>query len=83
MMESMTIQVGDQIVQGQFLGYLYGQDDWAHVHMSVKASDRGPNNGYVQPTLCQQQGDSDLLAKSSIWADRLYKGSKQPELCNY
>ena len=83
MMESMTIQVGDQIVQGQFLGYLYGQDDWAHVHMSVKASDRGPEQWLCPADFMPTAGDSDLLAKSSIWADRLYKGSKQPELCNY
>ena len=83
MMDSMTIQVGDQIVQGQFLGYLYGQDDWAHVHMSVKASDRGPEQWLCPADFMSTVGESDLLTKSLIWADRLYKGSKQPELCNY
>jgi|TARA_Y100000746_G_C15459701_1_gene430877 murein DD-endopeptidase MepM/ murein hydrolase activator NlpD len=83
MMESMTIQVGDQIVQGQFLGYLYGQDDWAHVHMSVKASDRGPEQWLCPADYMPAVGESDLLAKSLIWAERLYKGSKQPQLCNY
>ena len=83
MMESMTIRVGEQIVQGQFLGYLYGQDDWAHVHMSLKTSDQGPENWLCPADFMSGVEESDLLRKSLIWADRLYKGSKQPELCNY
>jgi murein DD-endopeptidase MepM/ murein hydrolase activator NlpD len=83
MMDSMTIQVGDQIVQGQFLGYLHGQDDWAHVHMSVKASDRGPEQWLCPADYMPTVGESDLVTKSLIWAERLYKGSKQPQLCNY
>jgi len=83
MMESMTIQVGDQIVQGQFLGYLYGQDDWAHVHMSLKASDRGPEKWLCPADFMLTVEESDLASKSLIWADRLYNGSKQPQLCNY
>ena len=51
MMDSMTIRVGDQIVEGQLLGYLYGQDEWAHVHMSLKASDRGPEK-WLCPADC-------------------------------
>ena len=83
MMESMTIRVGEQIVQGQFLGYLYGQDDWAHVHMSLKASNQGPEKWLCPSDFMQTVEESDLLSKSLIWADRLYKGSKQPQLCNY
>jgi len=83
MMESMTIRVGEQIVQGQFLGYLYGQDDWAHVHMSLKASDRGPEKWLCPADFMSTVEESDLLSKSSTWADLLYKGSKQPQLCNY
>ncbi len=83
MMESMTIQVGEQIVQGQFLGYLYGQDDWAHVHMSLKESARGPEKWLCPTDFMPTVEESDLASKSLIWADRLYKGSKQPQLCNY
>ena len=83
MMDSMTIRVGDQIVEGQLLGYLYGQDEWAHVHMSLKASARGPEKWLCPADYMATLEGSDLLPKSLIWADRLYKGSKRPQLCNY
>jgi hypothetical protein len=83
MMESMTIQAGDDVRQGEFIGYLYGQDEWAHVHMTVKASNNGPEEWLCPADFITKAKDTDLLSKSLIWAEHLYKDSKQPELCNY
>lgn len=83
MMESMTVQSGDSVSQGQFLGYLYGQDEWAHVHMTLKANNRGSEQWLCPADFMSEINESDLLIKSKVWADRLYKGSKKPELCNY
>ena len=83
MMESMTIQAGDDVRQGEFIGYLHGQDEWAHVHMTVKASNNGPEEWLCPADFITKAKDSDLLSKSLIWAEHLYKDSKQPELCNY
>ena len=83
MMASMTVQPGDEVSQGQLLGYLYGQDEWAHVHMTLKANNRGPEEWLCPADLMPEIDKSDLLTKSQIWADRLYKGSKEPQLCNY
>jgi len=83
MMESMTIQAGDDVRQGEFIGYLHGQDEWAHVHMTVKASNNGPEEWLCPADFITKAKDSDLLSKSLIWAEHLYKDSKQPKLCNY
>ena len=83
MMESMTIQAGDDVHQGEFIGYLYGQDEWAHVHMTVKASNKRPEEWLCPADFMTKPADSDLLSKSLIWAEHLYKDSKQPKLCNY
>ena len=83
MMESMTIQAGDDVHQGEFIGYLYGQDEWAHVHMTVKASNNGPEEWLCPADFMTKAADSDLLNKSLLWAERLYKDSKLPKLCNY
>jgi hypothetical protein len=83
MMESMTVQPGDEVAQGQVLGYLYGQDEWAHVHMTLKANNRGSEEWLCPADFMVEIDESDLLIKSQIWADRLYKGSKEPQLCNY
>ena len=83
MMESMTIQAGDDVRQGEFIGYLHGQDEWAHVHMTVKASNNGPEEWLCPADFITKGKESDLLSKSLIWAEHLYKDSKQPELCNY
>ena len=82
MMESMTVQSGDPVTQGQFLGYLYGQDEWAHVHMTLKANNRGSEEWLCPADFMPEIDESDLLIKSQVWADRLYKGSKEPQLCN-
>lgn len=83
MMKAITIKAGDVVSQGQFLGYLYGQDEWAHVHMTVKASSQGPEKWLCPADFMATLNGSDLLAKSLVWAEGLYKGSKQPQLCNY
>ena len=83
MMESITVQSGDSVSQGQFLGYLYGQDEWAHVHMTLKANNSGAEQWLCPADFMSGIDESDLLAKSKVWAERLYKGSKKPQLCNY
>ena len=83
MMESMTVQPGDEVAQGDVLGYLYGQDEWAHVHMTLKANNRGSEEWLCPADFMVEIDESDLLIKSQVWADRLYKGSKEPQLCNY
>jgi hypothetical protein len=85
MMASMTVQPGDEVAQGQFLGYLYGQDEWAHVHMhmTLKANNQGPEEWLCPADFMSKMEKSDLLTKSLVWADRLYKGSKETQLCNY
>ena len=79
----MTIQPGDDVYQGELIGYLYGQDEWAHVHMTVKSSNNGSEEWLCPADFVTNVKDSDLLSKSLIWADHLYKGSKLPRLCNY
>ena len=83
MLQSMTIKAGDTIRQGQLIGYLYGQDEWAHVHMTLKKNNRGREEWLCPAEFMATVESSDLVRKSQDWADRLYKGSKEPKLCNY
>ncbi|MDG1990150.1 MAG: hypothetical protein P8J51_02640 [Dehalococcoidia bacterium] len=83
MLQSMTIKAGDTVRQGQLIGYLYGQDEWAHVHMSLKKNNRGSEEWLCPAEFMTTVKSSDLVSKSQNWADRLYKGSKKPKLCNY
>ena len=83
MMKSMIIKAGDTVRQGQLIGYLYGQDELAHVHMTLKKNNRGREEWLCPTEFMATVKDSDLVSKSLVWAERLYKGSKEPKLCNY
>jgi hypothetical protein len=51
--------------------------------MTVKASNNGPEEWLCPADFITKAKESDLLSKSLIWAEHLYKDSKHPELCNY
>ena len=51
--------------------------------MTLKANNRGAEQWLCPADFMSGIDESDLLAKSKVWAERLYKGSKKPQLCNY
>ncbi len=82
MLDRLTIEVGDEVTAGQPIGVLLGQDEWAHVHMTLKESNSQPEV-WLCPTEFMAAVDADALTPLiETWAGRLYGGSKQPELCN-
>ena len=82
MFDAMSVQRGDRVEIGQPIGVLLGQDEWAHVHMTVKQSNDQPEI-WLCPMDFMVAGERDeLLEPTQVWADRLYNGSKNPALCN-
>ena len=82
MLDRLTIDVGDEVTAGQPIGVLLGQDEWAHVHMTLKESNSQPEV-WLCPAEFMTAVDADALTPLiETWAGRLYGGSKQPELCN-
>jgi len=83
MLDAMTVERGDRVEIGQPIGVLLGQDEWAHVHMTVKQSNSQPEI-WLCPMDYMAAGELDVLsAPTQAWADRLYNGTKTPELCNF
>lgn len=81
MFDEMTVRVGDTVELGQKLTTLYAQDDSAHVHWSLKQKNGTPEvflcpADYMSADKRQQVGE--LVA---AWDQRLYQGSKSPDLC--
>lgn len=82
MLDAITVERGDRVEIGQPIGVLLGQDEWAHVHMTVKQSNSQPEI-WLCPMDYMAAGELDVLsAPTQAWADRLFNGSKTPELCN-
>ncbi|MGA1439257.1 MAG: MrcB family domain-containing protein [Ilumatobacteraceae bacterium] len=82
MLDAITVERGDRVEIGQPIGVPLGQDEWAHVHMTVKQSNSQPEI-WLCPMDYMAAGELDVLsAPTQAWADRLYNGSKTPELCN-
>lgn len=82
MLDAMTVERGDRVEIGQPIGVLLGQDEWAHVHMTVKQSNSQPEI-WLCPMDYMTAEELDVLsAPTQAWADRLYNGSKIPDLCN-
>lgn len=82
MLDAITVERGDRVEIGQPIGVLLGQDEWAHVHMTVKQSNSQPEI-WLCPMDYMAAGELDVLsAPTQAWADRLYNGTKTPELCN-
>ena len=83
MIKSMTIKAGDIVRQGQLIGYLYSQDEWSHVHMTLKNNNRGREEWLCPAEFMATVTGTNLVSKSQEWANRLYRGSKETKLCNY
>lgn len=82
MLDAITVERGDRVEIGQPIGVLLGQDEWAHVHMTVKQSNSQPEI-WLCPMDYMTAGELEVLsAPTQAWADRLYNGAKTPELCN-
>ena len=82
MLDAITVERGDRVEIGQPIGVLLGQDEWAHVHMTVKQSNSQPEI-WLCPMDYMAAGELDVLsAPTQAWADRLFNGSKTPEFCN-
>ena len=77
----MSVQRGDRVEIGQPIGVLLGQDEWAHVHMTVKQSNDQPEIWLCPMDFMVAEERDELLEPTQVWADRLYNGSKTP-LCN-
>ncbi len=82
MFDAMSVQRGDRVEIGQPIGVLLGQDEWAHVHMTVKQSNDGPEIWLCPMDFMVAEERDELLGPTQVWADRLYNGSKNPALCN-
>ena len=82
MFDAMMVQPGDRIEIGQPIGVLLAQDEWAHVHMTVKQSNGGPEVWLCPMDFMVAEERDELLEPTQAWADRLYNGSKSPSLCN-
>ena len=82
MFDAMSVQRGDRVEIGQPIGVLLGQDEWAHVHLTVKQSYDGPEIWLCPMDFMVAEERDELLGPTQVWADRLYNGSKNPDLCN-
>ena len=82
MYDAMSVQRGDRVEIGQPIGVLLGQDEWAHVHMTVKQSNDQPEIWLCPMDFMVAEERDELLEPTQVWADRLYNGSKNPALCN-
>ena len=72
----------DIVEIGQPIGVLRGQDEWAHVHMTVKQSNSQPEIWLCPMDYMSLDELDDLAEPTQAWADRLYQGAKTPEFCN-
>jgi len=82
MLDAMTVERGDRVEIGQPIGILLGQDEWAHVHMTVKQSNSQPEIWLCPMDYMSPDELDDLAEPTQAWADRLYQGAKTPEFCN-
>lgn len=82
MLDAMTVERGDPVEMGQPIGILLGQDEWAHVHMTVKQSNSQPEIWLCPMEFMSPDELDDLAEPTQAWADRLYQGAKTPEFCN-
>jgi len=82
MFDAMSVKRGDRVEIGQPIGVLLGQDEWAHVHMTVKQSNSQPEIWLCPMDFMAGEERDELLEPTQVWADRLYNGSKNPALCN-
>ena len=82
MLDAMTVERGDRVEIGQPIGILLGQDEWAHVHMTVKQSNSQPEIWLCPMDYMSMDELDDLAEPTQAWADRLYQGAKTPEFCN-
>ncbi|MGB1688351.1 MAG: hypothetical protein ACPHHT_07365 [Ilumatobacteraceae bacterium] len=82
MFDAMSVQRGDRVEIGQPIGVLLGQDEWAHVHMTVKQSNDQPEIWLCPMDFMVAEERDELLEPTQVWANRLYNGSKNPALCN-
>lgn len=82
MLDAMTAKPGDRVDIGQPIGILLGQDEWAHVHMTVKQSNSQPEIWLCPMDFMSVEEVDALLQPTQAWADRLYQGTKAPALCN-
>lgn len=81
MLDELTVSIGDTIQSGQRLTTLYAQDDWAHVHWSIKTS-----NGMLEEFVCpatylSAKSQQELEPLVAAWERRIHKGQKDPGLC--
>ena len=51
--------------------------------MTLKKNNRGREEWLCPAEFMTNVKDSNLITRSQDWANRLYKGSKTPTLCNY
>ena len=82
MLDAITVERGDRVEIGQPIGVLFGQDEWAHVHMTVKQSNSQPEIWLCPMDYMSLDELDDLAEPTQAWADRLYQGAKTPEFCN-
>jgi len=82
MLDAMTVARGDRVEMGQPIGILLGQDEWAHVHMTVKQSNSQPEIWLCPMEYMSPDELNDLAEPTQVWVDRLYQGAKTPEFCN-
>jgi hypothetical protein len=82
MLSEMQVKVGDTITTGQRLTTLYAQDDWGHIHWSIKASMDGPEKWICPADSLTREDQQELTNLVNAWENRLYRGTKNVDLCN-
>jgi hypothetical protein len=82
MLSEMQVRVGDTITTGQRLTTLYAQDDWAHIHWSMKTSMDGPEKWVCPADSLTREDQRELANFMNAWENRLYRGTKNVDLCN-
>lgn len=81
MLDELTVSIGDTIQSGQRLTTLYAQDDWAHVHWSIKTSNGMPEEFVCPATYMSAKSQQELKPLVAAWETRIHKGQKDPDLC--
>ena len=82
MKSRLRVKSGASLVKGQELGVLIAQDDWAHVHMSVKRSINRPEVWLCPAEFMAPQLVSGIQSRIQRWKDINYQSLSNIEICN-
>ena len=82
MKSRLRVKSGASLVKGQELGVLIAQDDWAHVHMSVKRPVNRSEVWLCPAEFMAHQLVSGIQTRIQRWKDINYQSLSNIEICN-